>query len=217
MEIVGVDQASADGFLRHLRQLMDEHNAFRGQVVSFHFGMYGHFGLTFTRLPNVRRDDVVLPRASWTRSSSTPSASAASPTAPARPVSTSSEASYSTARRAPASLTPSSYLVGAMAGRTTIILTGGAVAAVGQAGTIARQLQPATIVIEDVDLIGMDRQLPGGEHNALLFQLLNEMDGLAGDADVLFVLTTNRVDMLEPALAARPGRVGPGGRAVAAR
>ena len=43
--------------------------------------------------------------------------------------------------------------------------------------------------------------------NPLLFQLLNEMDGLAEDADVLFVLTTNRVDLLEPALAARPGRI----------
>ena len=79
--------------------------------------------------------------------------------------------------------------------------------AVGQAGKIARSLQPATIVIEDVDLIGMDRTLPGGDHNALLFQLLNEMDGLGADADVLFVLTTNRVDMLEHALAARPGRI----------
>ena len=33
------------------------------------------------------------------------------------------------------------------------------------------------------------------------------MDGLAEDADVVFLLTTNRVDVLEPALAARPGRV----------
>ena len=45
-----------------------------------------------------------------------------------------------------------------------------------------------------------------GDH-PLLFQLLNEMDGLAEDADVVFVLTTNRPDLLEPALAARPGRV----------
>jgi ATP-dependent 26S proteasome regulatory subunit len=43
--------------------------------------------------------------------------------------------------------------------------------------------------------------------NPLLFQLLNEMDGLAEDTDVVFVLTTNRADLLEPALAARPGRV----------
>jgi ATP-dependent 26S proteasome regulatory subunit len=33
------------------------------------------------------------------------------------------------------------------------------------------------------------------------------MDGLADDADILFVLTTNRPDLLEPALASRPGRV----------
>jgi len=37
--------------------------------------------------------------------------------------------------------------------------------------------------------------------------LLNEMDGLAADARILFVLTTNRPEVLEPALAARPGRV----------
>ena len=47
---------------------------------------------------------------------------------------------------------------------------------------------------------------PMGE-NPLLFELLNEMDGLAEDADVVFVLTTNRPDLLEPALAARPGRI----------
>jgi ATP-dependent 26S proteasome regulatory subunit len=33
------------------------------------------------------------------------------------------------------------------------------------------------------------------------------MDGAAGDADLLFLLTTNRADLLELALAARPGRV----------
>ena len=42
---------------------------------------------------------------------------------------------------------------------------------------------------------------------SLLFRLLNEMDGIGEDADVIFVMTTNRADLLEPALAARPGRV----------
>jgi ATP-dependent 26S proteasome regulatory subunit len=36
---------------------------------------------------------------------------------------------------------------------------------------------------------------------------MEAMDGLAGDADVAFLLTTNRADLLEPALAQRPGRV----------
>ena len=49
--------------------------------------------------------------------------------------------------------------------------------------------------------------MPGMGSNPLLFQLLNEMDGLDEDADVIFVLTTNRVELLEPALAARPGRI----------
>ena len=62
------------------------------------------------------------------------------------------------------------------------------------------------VVVEDVDLIAEDRGEHPGQH-PLLFQLLNEMDGLAEDADVVFVLTTNRADVLEPALAARPGRV----------
>src|SRR3546814_17616463 len=53
----------------------------------------------------------------------------------------------------------------------------------------------------------MERTMPGHGTNPLLFQLLNEMDGLAEDADIVFVLTTNRVDLLEPALAARPGRI----------
>lgn len=62
--------------------------------------------------------------------------------------------------------------------------------------------------IEDVDLIATERGMPGmAGSNPLMFQLLNEMDGLAPTDDVLFVLTTNRLDMLEPALAARPGRV----------
>ena len=62
------------------------------------------------------------------------------------------------------------------------------------------------VVVEDVDLIAEQRDSRGGQH-PLLFQLLNEMDGLGEDADVTFLLTTNRADPLEPALTQRPGRV----------
>jgi ATP-dependent 26S proteasome regulatory subunit len=61
-------------------------------------------------------------------------------------------------------------------------------------------------VVEDVDLIAEERGHHLGD-NPLLFELLNEMDGLGSDADVTFLLTTNRADLLEAALAARPGRV----------
>jgi ATP-dependent 26S proteasome regulatory subunit len=77
---------------------------------------------------------------------------------------------------------------------------------IGAACSVARSLQPALVVIEDVDLIAEEREHYGG-HTPLLFELLNQMDGLGGDADVAFLLTTNRADLLEGALAARPGRV----------
>ena len=47
----------------------------------------------------------------------------------------------------------------------------------------------------------------GPGSSPVLFDLLDAMDGAAPDADLLFVLTTTRADLLEPALAARPGRV----------
>src|SRR3546814_15563751 len=99
------------------------------------------------------------------------------------------------------------YLCGQMPDRTTVLLSGIGAGALGQAMAIARSLQPSMVVLEDVDLVAMERTMPGHGTNPLLFQLLNEMDGLAEDADIVFVLTTNRVDLLEPALAARPGRL----------
>ena len=64
------------------------------------------------------------------------------------------------------------------------------------------------IVIEDVDLIARTREeMYGPCDESLLNKLLNEMDGLREDAAVLFVLTTNRPEHLEPALASRPGRI----------
>jgi ATP-dependent 26S proteasome regulatory subunit len=98
------------------------------------------------------------------------------------------------------------YLMSRLPDVTVVILTGEALHLVGAACSIARTLAPSIVVIEDVDLIAEDRGMHPGQH-PMLFQLLNEMDGLAEDVDVTFVLTTNRADLLEPALAARPGRV----------
>jgi hypothetical protein len=98
------------------------------------------------------------------------------------------------------------YLLGRMTEYTRLVLTGRSLAAVGSVTELARVLQPAVVVLEDVDLVAADRSFgPGG--SPVLFDLLDAMDGAAADADLLFLLTTNRADLLEPALAARPGRV----------
>jgi ATP-dependent 26S proteasome regulatory subunit len=73
--------------------------------------------------------------------------------------------------------------------------------------TLARLLQPSIVVMEDVDLIAAERSELNTCEEALMNRLLNEMDGLREEADVLFILTTNRPESLEAALSSRPGRV----------
>jgi ATP-dependent 26S proteasome regulatory subunit len=100
------------------------------------------------------------------------------------------------------------YLASNLPGHTTLIITAGQVALLGVYMSLARLLQPTLVVIEDVDLIARDREEMGSPcEESLLNKLLNEMDGLKEDADILFVLTTNRPEQLEIALAGRPGRI----------
>lgn len=96
--------------------------------------------------------------------------------------------------------------MGRLPDTTVIILTGTAMKFVGKAAELARRLQPSVVVLEDVDLIAQDRSY-GPMVQPLLFTLLDAMDGVGGDADVTFLLTTNRAGELEKALADRPGRV----------
>jgi ATP-dependent 26S proteasome regulatory subunit len=98
------------------------------------------------------------------------------------------------------------YLLGQMTSYTRLVLTGRSLVAVGAVTDLARAMLPAVVVLEDVDLVAEERSL-GPASNPVLFDLLDAMDGAATDADLLFLLTTNRADLLEPALAARPGRV----------
>lgn len=97
------------------------------------------------------------------------------------------------------------YLARACPEYTVILLTGRQLKLVRESCTLARLLQPALVVIEDVDLIALDREQ--SVDTTLLHELMDEMDGLGTKADVIFLLTTNRPRMLEKALAARPGRV----------
>src|SRR5260370_4681394 len=63
------------------------------------------------------------------------------------------------------------------------------------------------VVLEDVDLVATDRDYtPDG--NPPRVSLREARAGVGADADVTFVLTTNRADILEIALADGPGRVG---------
>jgi hypothetical protein len=99
------------------------------------------------------------------------------------------------------------YLASAMKERTVLLVTGRGQGLINRTCFFARWLEPAMVIIEDVDLIAEDRSQSNNCNQHLLLELMNEMDGLSDDVDVLFVLTTNRPEILEPALAARPGRI----------
>jgi len=100
------------------------------------------------------------------------------------------------------------YLASQLPDHTTLLVTAEQVALLDHYFQLARFLQPAILVIEDVDLIARKREdMYGPCDESLLNKLLNEMDGLREDAAVLFVLTTNHPESLEAALASRPGRV----------
>jgi len=99
------------------------------------------------------------------------------------------------------------WLAGTLEGYTKIIVTAGHYGLLEETLAVARALQPALVVLEDIDLVGGHRDGPFASRVGMLNLLLNEMDGVAPEARLLFVLTTNRPEVLEPALAARPGRV----------
>lgn len=100
------------------------------------------------------------------------------------------------------------YLARALEGHTTLLVSAEQVGLLAEYMTLARLLQPSIVVLEDVDLIARDRaHMNNACEEVLLNKLLNEMDGLKEEADILFILTTNRPEALEAALASRPGRI----------
>jgi cell division protease FtsH len=98
------------------------------------------------------------------------------------------------------------YLLSQLTDVTTFVLSGQGLGLVGQACGLARLLEPSLVVLEDVDLIAADRSF-GPMGIPLVFEVPNQIDGLGEDVDVTFLLTTNRVDILERALSEQPGRV----------
>lgn len=209
LEIAATDPAAARRALAEIRELGLRHSAYRRQVVSFDPDVFGPRRgglLTFHQRPQMTREQLVLPdgvlegierqivgvarhRALLLAHGQHLKRGVLLYGAPG-------VGKTHTVR----------YLMSRLPEVSVLILSASALRFVQEACAIARDLQPSMLIIEDVDLIGEERGAHPGQ-NPLLFQLLNEMDGLRDDIDVTFVLTTNRVDVLEPALASRPGRI----------
>jgi hypothetical protein len=211
VEVACADSERSASILAELRALALEHNVFRGQVLAFGSEMFGGFGpgdapVTFRERPSIGPDSLVLPAGTLELIEQQVIGVARHRD---RLLASGQHLKRGLLLYGPPGTGKTHtvrYLLSQLDEVTAVILSGNALMFVGQACSIARALQPALVVIEDVDLIAEERGMHPGQH-PLLFQLLNEMDGLGDDTDVTFVLTTNRADLLEPALAARPGRI----------
>lgn len=200
-------EASAQ-LLAEVRMRMNTLSHIRGQVVSFtpdEFGQ-GSGGLTFVKRPNVSADEVILPDGLLERISGHVVDIGAH--------AHSLRENGQHLKRGVLLYGPPGtgktltvqHLLTATEGRTAILLQGGSLQYVAEAARLARAMAPALLVFEDIDLIAMERGMFGGPQ-PLLFEILDALDGVGEDADIAFLMTTNRADLLEPALAARPGRV----------
>jgi SpoVK/Ycf46/Vps4 family AAA+-type ATPase len=205
LEVTSSTREVADEFISSILAVMPDVNIYKGKIVSAVQNDSGAMELKFQELPSLTREALILPEGVLDlieRHTITFSRRSARLLKARRHL---KRGLLLHGEPGTGKTLTAMYLAQAMEGRTTVLLSGSSMSVLSGACRFARELQPATLILEDIDLIAEDRSR--STSNSLLFELLNEMDGLAEDADILFVLTTNRPEVLEAALSQRPGRV----------
>jgi hypothetical protein len=206
VEVAGLEVPAAQEVLAELDDLRRSLNVYRGHLLDVTVNPTGGVHLVFMDPPGLSREHVILPEPVMQRIERHAVAIADNRQALLRVGQHLKRGLLLFGPPGTGKTHTTRYLVGRMAGTTRLVLTGRVLGFVGAVAELARDLAPSVLVLEDVDLVAEDRTFGMGS-NPVLFDLLDAMDGAAPDADLLFLLTTNRADLLEPALAARPGRV----------
>jgi hypothetical protein len=208
LEVMAAGRERGEHVVAELWRLMGERNVYRGRVLELrerHFHDDEGAPLTVRTLPAITREQIVLPAGVLERIERTTFG-----------MSRHAERLRASGRHLRRGLLlhgppgvgktlTAMYLATQMPERTVVLLTGSGLGTISTSVDLATALAPAIVILEDVDLVAMDREFE--PTNSILFELLNAMDGLDADHDVLFVLTTNAPQRIEPALAARPGRI----------
>lgn len=208
LELVGPDPSFVEETLTELRRLAVERSVLRGQVLALGPGEGQQYGiLRFMTRPALSREQLVLPDETLEHIEQHVIKIAAHKS---RLLAAGQHLKRGVLLYGPPGTGKTHtvrYLLSQLTDVTAFVLSGQSLALIGMACGMARVLQPSIVILEDVDLIAADRSFGPMGTNPLLFEVLNQIDGLGDDVDVTFLLTTNRVDILERALAERPGRV----------
>ena len=207
MEILAASRSGAVATRDEIERLMRAHDVFRGQILTF--GTSEHRGnrlVSFMPRPDMSADQVILPAGVLDTIERHVAGIAEHADALRRYGQHLKRGLLLHGPPGTGKTHTVRFLMGRLPGITVIVLTGTALRFISDAAALARRLQPAVVVLEDVDLVAHDRRY-SEDGNPLLFMLFDAMDGIGADADVTFVLTTNRAEVLEDALANRPGRV----------
>jgi hypothetical protein len=99
----------------------------------------------------------------------------------------------------------SAYLAHRLHDATKVIAAGKSLLRMADVCAIATSLQPALVILEDVDLVFSDREM--APSTVLLGEFLDQLDGFANNDQIIFILTTNVLERVEAAIKDRPGRV----------
>src|SRR5919201_4677825 len=71
------------------------------------------------------------------------------------------------------------WLASELRDASIIVLSGGALGSLAPVVRLARDLAPGMVVLEDVDLVAEDRTMGPPGMRPVLFELLDELDGMA--------------------------------------
>ena len=151
VQAVARDPEAAPRFVSDLRRLMEEHDVFRGQVITVEADRRGSQRVVFLERPQIEQDELVLPNGLLERVEQ-------HVVAPTRH----REALLARERHLGRGLLlwgpPGTgktltvrYLTGRLTGATVIILSGQSLGMIGAFGNLGRRLEPAVVVLEDVD------------------------------------------------------------------
>jgi cell division protease FtsH len=204
------DQSLADSFFRSVEKAIQKATTYRGKILSLDASADyrgNAAGIVVHRLRSVARDDVILPNSTVQLLERNVIRFTQQRAELSRLGMPTKKGLLLYGPPGTGKTHTIHYLIGAMTGHTTLLITAEQIGQFSEYITLARLLQPSIVVMEDIDLVACHREHLETGTESLLNRLLNEMDGLRPDAEIIFLMTTNRPEALERALASRPGRV----------